>query len=171
MLGREIRDPYRIESDTEFVAGLELLDANTTLTKEKITRQATARLLAPAIFAQAGDGPVFIGYEIHLGNTILGKEARPLFQLTRLGDAESRNDGAINDDGSVLGTYLHGLFDSSERLAFLLAHWRKLCGKNYSTAPAVAPLAEREKRYDALAEHYRRNLRMDVIYRMIDGKK
>jgi adenosylcobyric acid synthase len=171
MLGREIRDPQRVESDTEFVAGLGLLDVTTTLTNEKVTRQATARLLAPAIFAQDGDGPVFIGYEIHLGETILGNGARPLFQLTRLGDADSRNDGAINDDGSVLGAYLHGLFDSSDGLALLLTHWRRLCGKKFSAAPVVDLLAERERRYDALAEHFRRNLRMDVIYRMIDGKK
>jgi adenosylcobyric acid synthase len=171
MLGREIRDPHRVESDTEFVAGLGLLDVNTTLTNEKITRQATARLLAPAIFAQDGAGPVFSGYEIHLGETILGKGARPLFQLTRLGDAESRNDGAINDDGSILGAYLHGLFDSLEGLSVLLAHWMKLCGKKFSAARIADPLAERERRYDALAEHYRRNLRMNIIHRMIDGKK
>jgi adenosylcobyric acid synthase len=114
---------------------------------------------------------VFSGYEIHLGETSLGAGTQPLFQLTRLGDAESRHDGAINKDGSILGTYLHGLFDSPEGLALLLSHWRELCGKKISVAPAVNPLAEREKRYDALAEHYRRNLRMDVIYRMIDGKK
>jgi adenosylcobyric acid synthase len=112
---------------------------------------------------------MLIGYEIHLGETSLGAGTQPLFQLTRLGDVESRDDGAVNEDGSILGTYLHGLFDSSEGLALLLAHWRKLCGKRISAAPVVNPLAERERRYDALAEHFRRNLRMDFIRRMIDG--
>jgi len=171
MLGREIRDPYRTESDIEATPGLGLLDATTVLAREKVTRQATARLLAPAGFAQSGEGPVFSGYEIHLGETSLGNGTRPLFQLTRLGDAESHNDGAVNDDGSVFGTYLHGLFDSAEGLALLLAHWRKLCGKKVSAGMLVDPLAERERRYDELAEHYRRNLRMDIIYRMIDGKR
>jgi adenosylcobyric acid synthase len=171
MLGREIRDPHRAESDIESVPGLGLLDAFTILADEKITRQATARLLAPSRFTQDAAGPVFSGYEIHLGETSLGARTQPLFQLTRLGDVESRNDGAINEDGTILGTYLHGLFDSSEGLALLLAHWRKLCGKKISTAPVVDPVAERERRYDALADHYRRNLRMDVIHRMIDGKK
>jgi adenosylcobyric acid synthase len=171
MLGREIRDPYRAESDIESIPGLGLLDATTTLAYEKVTRQATARLLAPARFSQDGEGPVFSGYEIHLGETSLGNGTRPLFQLTRLGDVESHNDGAVNDDGRVLGTYLHGLFDLAEGLALLLTHWRKLCGKKISAAPVVDPLAERERRYDVLAEHYRRNLRMDIIHRMIDGKK
>jgi adenosylcobyric acid synthase len=171
MLGREIRDPHRAESDIESIPGLGLLDATTTLAHEKVTRQATARLIAPARFSQDGAAPVFSGYEIHLGETSLGHGTRPLFQLTRLGDVESHNDGAVNDDGRVLGTYLHGLFDSSEGLALLLTHWRKLCGKKISAAPVVDPLAERERRYDALAEHYRRNLRMDIIHCMLDGKK
>jgi adenosylcobyric acid synthase len=171
MLGREIRDPRRAESDIESVPGLGLLDAATTLADEKVTRQATARLLAPSRFSRDGAGAVFSGYEIHMGETILGAGVRPLFQLTRLGDAESRDDGAINDDSSVFGTYLHGLFDSAEGLALLLAHWRRVRGKRVSSAAVVDPLAERERRYDALAEHFRQNLKMDIIYRMIDGKK
>jgi adenosylcobyric acid synthase len=171
MLGREIRDPYHTESGIEAIPGLGLLDATTVLAREKVTRQATARLFAPARFANGGEDPVFSGYEIHLGETGLGNGTRPLFQLTRLGDAESRNDGAVNDDGSVFGTYLHGLFDSAEGLALLLTHWRNLRGKKVPAAPVVDPLAERERRYDELAKHYRRNLRMDIVYRMIDGKR
>jgi adenosylcobyric acid synthase len=171
MLGREIHDPHRAESDVASTSGLGLLDVTTSLTEEKITRQATARLLAPARFSQNEKEPVFIGYEIHLGETRLGNAARPLFELTRLGDEERLHDGAVSNDGVILGTYLHGLFDSSEGLALLLAHWRKLCGKKSSTLPMIDPVAERERRYDALAEHFRRNLRMDYLYRMIDGKK
>ena len=73
MLGREIRDPHRAESDIEFVPGLGLLDVTTVLAHEKITRQATARLFAPAHFAQDGSDPMFSGYEIHLGETKSGK--------------------------------------------------------------------------------------------------
>jgi adenosylcobyric acid synthase len=171
MLGREIRDPLHTESDIESIQGLGLLDATTALAREKVTRQATARLLAPALFDPNGADPVFIGYEIHLGETSLGNGARPLFQLTRLDDSESRNDGAVNDDGSVFGTYLHGLFDSADGLTLLLAHWRTLRGKKVSTVTAPDPLSERERRYDALAEHYRRNMRMDIIHHMIDGKR
>src|SRR5262249_22050517 len=109
MLGREIRDPHRTESAIEAVPGLNLLNITTVLDREKLTRQATATLLAATCLAGGQAGPLFVGYEIHLGETLLGDGTQPLFQLCRLGDSESRIDGAINADGTILGTYLHGL--------------------------------------------------------------
>ena len=171
MLGREIRDPHRTESDIEFAPGLNLLDFTTVLEREKVTRQATARFAKPHCLSSNAGDPLFSGYEIHLGETRLGNGTQPLFQLQRLGDEESHHDGAISADGRVLGTYLHGLFDSGEGLALLLSHWRKICGKQQAASRVIDPLAEREKRYDALAQHYRSNLKMDVIYRALDGQK
>ncbi len=171
MLGREIRDPLRTESDIEFVPGLNLLDFTTVLEREKVTRQATARFAKPHCLSSNAGDPLFSGYEIHLGETLLGNGSQPLFQLQRLGNEESHHDGAISADGRVLGTYLHGLFDSGEGLALLLSHWRKICGKQQAAARVIDPIAEREKRYDALAEHYRSNLKMDVIYRALDGQR
>ncbi len=171
MLGRDIRDPHRTESDIEFVPGLNLLDFTTVLEREKVTRQATARFAKPNYLGSGYADPQFSGYEIHLGETLLGNGTQPLFQLQRLGDAESHHDGAISADGRVLGTYLHGLFDSGEGLALLLSHWRKICGKQQAASRIIDPVAEREKRYDALAEHYRSNLKMDVIYRALDGQR
>jgi adenosylcobyric acid synthase len=171
MLGREIRDPYRSESDIEFVPGLNLLDFNTTLERDKITRQATAGLANPECLGGDAGAVRFVGYEIHLGETVLGDGITPLFQLRRLGDSESHFDGAINADGRVLGTYLHGLFDSAAGMELLLEHWRKICGKPASISEFTDPLAERERRYDALAEHYRSNLKMDLIYRALDGQR
>ncbi len=171
MLGREIRDPHRTESDIEFVPGLNLLDFTTVLEREKVTRQATARFAKPlGLSSNAGD-PLFSGYEIHLGETLLGNGSQPLFQLQRLGDEEGRHDGAISADGRVFGTYLHGLFDSGEGLALLLSHWRKICGKQQAAAGVIDPVAERERRYDALADHFRSNLKMDVIYRALDVQR
>jgi len=106
-----------------------------------------------------------------LGDTILGNGTQALFQLQRLGDEECHHDGAISADGRVLGTYLHGLFDSAEGLGLLLNHWRKICGKEKSSSDVNDPLVERERRYDALAEHFRGNLKMDVIYRALDEQR
>jgi adenosylcobyric acid synthase len=171
MLGTEIRDPHHTESDIEFVPGLNLMDFTTILKREKVTRQATARFAKSQCLGGDHADPLFSGYEIHLGETILGSGTQPLFQLQRLGDEEGHHDGAISVDGRVLGTYLHGLFDSAEGLELLLSHWRKVCGKEESSLVATDPLAERERRYDALAKHFRSNLKMDVIYRALDEQR
>jgi adenosylcobyric acid synthase len=166
MLGREIRDPHRTESDVELVSGLNVLNVTTILAREKITSQATARFSESACFDRDMVDPLFTGYEIHLGDTALGEGVQPVFQLQRLGEKESLHDGASSDDGLIFGTYLHGLFDSSEGLTAVVNHWRRIRGKSASTI-VVDPLAERERRYDALADHYRRNLKLDLIYRAL----
>lgn len=174
MLGSEIRDPHHTESDIESVPGLNLLHFTTVLEREKVTRQATARFAKPQCLGTDVDNhsaPLFSGYEIHLGETRLGNGTQPLFQLQRLGEEEVYQDGAISADGRVLGTYLHGLFDSAEGLGLLLRHWQTICGKEETTERVINPLIERERRYDALADHYRRNLKMDVIYRALDGHR
>src|SRR6266849_1223235 len=109
MLGNEIRDPHHTESDVAFVSGLNLLDFTTVLEREKVTRQATARLAKPNYLGSDYADPQFSGYEIHLGETLLGNGSQPLFRLQRLGDEESHHDGAISADARVIGTYLHGL--------------------------------------------------------------
>ena len=53
----------------------------------------------------------------------------------------------------------------------MLSHWRNICGKDGLSSGAIDPLVERERRYDALADHYRDNLNMDLIYRALDGKR
>lgn len=167
MLGREIHDPHRTESEIESIQGLNLLNVTTVLEREKVTRQATAQLVDPTLLAGGHSNPVFSGYEIHLGETLLGEGTQSLFRLRRLGDDESRIDGAIGNNGRVLGTYLHGLFDSAEGLALLLNHWRTLCGKKGAAIDVADSFAKREKRYDNLADHYRRSLKLDVIFRAL----
>lgn len=156
MLGHEIRDPFRTESDVEASEGLGILNVATSLAREKITRQASATL------HDATSNSIFNGYEIHLGETSLGEGAQPLFRLQRNGDSEAHDDGAVSHEGRVLGTYLHGLFDSADGLAWLLNHWSRICNKP-PIEKIVDPRAERERRYDALADHFRQRLRLDLI--------
>jgi adenosylcobyric acid synthase len=166
MLGREVRDPHKTESDVECVRGLSVLNVRTSLAKEKTTRQTTARFHENACLIAPGESPEFSGYEIHLGETVLGDDVRPLFRLRRVGDSEWSCDGAVAREGKVLGTYLHGLFDTGEGLAWILGHWRRVCGKP-SKLRIVDPRVERERRYDALADHFRRQIRRDLIDRAL----
>ena len=170
MLGTEISDPYQTEGDVKVAQGLGALNLKTVLAPEKITRQASASFYDGSVLDESQGNPVFTGYEIHLGETSLGEGVKPLFHLQRAGDDEVICDGAVACDGKILGTYLHGLFDSVDGLRWILNHWRQLRGK----APlreVVDPKAERERRYDALADHFRRHLNLELIYRALRERR
>jgi adenosylcobyric acid synthase len=167
MLGCEIRDPFGTESDIEGAEGLGILHVETTLDREKITRQATGRLKDSAQLSPNGGTPEFCGYEIHLGDTRLGKGLQPLLQLQRDGDNEWRDDGAVGHEGKVLGTYLHGLFETADGLEWLLDHWHRISGKP-RFGKILDPKAERERRYDALANQFRKNIKLALIYEALN---
>lgn len=111
MLGQWLNDPQQIESKLGKVAGLKLAEFSTELTEQKQLQLVKAT----ALFANASVN----GYEIHCGIST-GKALRnPAFKFvqSQSTDGKAVNDGFISDDGQIMGTYLHGLFDSGEMAA------------------------------------------------------
>ncbi len=106
MLGNEIRDPIGIEGEVGTSIGLELLDIITTLKKEKILQNKTGRLSI--------NNAIISGYEIHCGITHGPALDYPAVHFS------NSNDGALSQDGMILGTYLHGLFDTETAITALL---------------------------------------------------
>ena len=107
MLGRQINDPLGLEGPAGSSQGLGLLDFATVLEPDKQLRNVSGRLCLE-------NAPVS-GYEIHAGvSSGVGLEA----VAVRLDDG--RCDGAFNADGQVLGSYLHGLFESSAACSAVL---------------------------------------------------
>jgi adenosylcobyric acid synthase len=105
MLGKHLSDPHGIEGAAGSVEGLGLLDVETVLTPEKALRRVAGTAL----------GARFDGYEMHMGETSGRDAARPLAVFD-----DGRQDGAINADGSVMGSYVHGLLsDPAQRTALL----------------------------------------------------
>lgn len=105
MLGSRIEDPDGIEGSPGSVEGLGLLNVETRLTAIKILERTNGIAL----------GQAFSGYEMHVGCTDGPDCLRPFALLE--GD---RPDGASNGDGTVMGSYVHGLFASTPlRSAFL----------------------------------------------------
>ncbi len=109
MLGHALHDPAGLEGKPGSVAGLGLLDCETTLEAEKQLRNVTGTLKVGA-----GGTAAMTGYEIHMGVTRGPALERPAVQFD-----DGRSDGAFTED--IIGTYCHGLFDHPQALATLLA--------------------------------------------------
>ena len=150
MLGGMLDDSAGTESGRpQTLRGLELLPTRTVFILEKRRAQVTATAAAP--FA----GAALTGYEIHTGRTTV--EGAPFCTLE-----DGTPDGCVQ--GSVFGTYLHGLFDSgelTEKLAVLLCRRKGLAPE---TAAPLTMEAYREQQFDLLADGVRRALDMSAIY-------
>ncbi len=140
MLGRAIHDPDGIEGRPGSSDGLGLLDMETTLVAGKQLRQVVARLLP--------GGEAVTGYEIHNGVTRGPALQRPLF------DVGGRLDGAVSDDGQVMGGYLHGLFDRAGACDALLKP---------SQAAAVDYQQHRQTDLDRLADSVEQHLDLTAL--------
>lgn len=134
MLGQSINDPHGVEGKAGSSEGLGLLDLHTTLDEQKTLRQTQGTLPL-----NAAPCPVR-GYEIHAGISTGTALNQPLLQL------DDGSDGAISDDGQVIGTYLHGLFDEPQACTALL-RWAGL-----SDAKTHDVANQREDTLNALAD-------------------
>ena len=134
MLGRGVCDPRGIEGTPGTSPALGLLDMETEMTPEKRLVQVHG------VCAFDDGGAPVSGYEIHMGISTGAALARPAFSIN------GRPEGARSEDGQVLGTYLHGLFDTPQACAALL-RWAGL----HSTA-TVDTAQLREASLDRIAE-------------------
>ena len=133
MLGERIADPLGIEGEAGQSEGLGLLTLTTELAAQKQLRNVRGHLLL-------GDAPID-GYEIHAGISQGPALERAAVQLE-----DGRMEGAVSADGQVLGTYLHGLFETPEACQALLG-WAGL-----NEAQRVDYHALRERDIERLAD-------------------
>jgi adenosylcobyric acid synthase len=133
MLGERIADPLGLEGPAGLSDGFGLLAFSTTLAASKQLRNVQGRLAL---------GNVEIsGYEIHAGVSTGAALERAAVTFD-----DGRSDGAISDDGQVLGTYLHGLFETPAACVSLL-RWAGL-----EDAQLVDYRALRERDIERLAD-------------------
>jgi len=133
MLGEGIDDPHGLEGAAGHSDGLGLLALSTQLEREKQLRNVRGRL--------AMDDAQVSGYEIHAGISHGQALERAAVWLD-----DGRCDGAISEDNQVLGTYLHGLFESPVACEALL------CWAGLDDVETVDYHALRERDIERLAD-------------------
>ena len=144
MLGRTIVDPSGIESGTgSAIRGMELLDMDTEIRKEKTRKQVEDKVSFPkGVFENIKDVEIS-GYEIHMGESVGTEDGRNL---------------VVSNGKNVYGSYVHGLFDKGNICACIL----KALGKADSEKFSYEEFKERQ--YDILADTIRLNMDMDYVY-------
>lgn len=151
MLGNKISDPYNVECGGE-IRGMELLDVETVLLKSKTRSQIQLDSGNIDGWLNVISKKNISGYEIHMGETLLGENASPMAK-----GAYCKN---------VYGSYIHGFFDN-EDIAFCIINkiaedkGLKISGKAFDFK------AFKETQYDLLASSIRENMDMKAVYDML----
>ena len=160
MLGKQLLDPERVEGELGEADGLGLLDVVTTMLREKQTHKVEAQLSEAACQLAPGTPAAISGYEIHMGQTVLGPDVRPFAGIAeRSGSLTDIDDGAVSADGRVFGTYLHGIFDNHQFRTAYLNRLRR--DKGIAERAEVAAPADP---FDLLALHMEKHLDLARIF-------
>ena len=107
MLGNEITDERHLQIQSGKTTGLGLLDCSTEYAGEKIVKPVKYLIRNEHVASRAE----YHGYEIHYGRTH-GSE-RTFAEIN--GSAE----GAISENGRIMGTNIHGIMETPELLEYL----------------------------------------------------
>ena len=155
MLGQMVKDPDGIEGSIPQLPGLGLLDIETTMTADKTTTQVEFDF----------NGEKCKGYEIHQGASL----PCPLPHRERVTEdklpkvVEKKEVG--NENGSVIGTYIHGFLDNPSVINYIL----KDKAKEVTETESIEDFKNRQ--YDLLADHVRKHIDIDKLYEIMNSKK
>jgi len=166
MLGKELRDPNHVESAITEVAGLGLLNTVTVFEGEKTTTQVKGYVSSAA--NPSLEGVPVRGYEIHMGQTQLGQGTQPLIHMTEsLNEKIDLYDGAIREDGRVMGSYIHGIFDDLDFTRGLLDLIRLEKGLDSHEQQQMTFEEFKDNEYNKLADLIRRHIDMKKVYEIL----
>lgn len=153
MLGQTISDPHGTEGGGN-MRGVGLLPVETVFETKKTRTRVTA--------SGCGwfEGAFIEGYEIHMGQTCR-QAAAPFCILS-----DGREEGTMS--GNIMGTYLHGLFDSAQMAERLVL---RLCEQKGITPDTFAAMNYRD--YQAREAHrwanvLRKHLNLEQIYAIME---
>ncbi|MBF0390737.1 MAG: cobyric acid synthase [Desulfamplus sp.] len=152
ILGEYVDDPDGLEGEPGRTEGLNLLPVQTVLKAPKTT----------TLSRFSWEGAEGEGYEIHMGQSYLTNRERGLPMVKVLErnrkpctDDASKYDGAAASSGNILGTYMHGFFDSWEIRKKWLEHIGiKSVTSLESDVLTLDRVARKNRDYQLLKEHF-----------------
>ena len=147
MLGKSVSDPHGTEGGGE-LAGMGLLPVETVFAKEKTRTQTEGRFAGLTGVFRDLNGLYYRGYEIHMG--------------------QSDNASAVVQQGSVYGSYIHGLFDENGVAETIVRALYERRGLPFDNSAVFDAHAYRESQYDLLAKTVREALDMELIYQILE---
>jgi adenosylcobyric acid synthase len=122
MLGEQLLDPLGLENQHANTqsAGFGFIPMKTVLKEEKQLKQRHGKL---TLSTNTSSYPQVTGYEIHSGVSSFSANTT-INHFALLNNEKNKENGEkegyISEDGQIIGTYLHGVFDHPEALQTLL---------------------------------------------------
>jgi len=156
ILGEKIEDPQGVEGTAGTEEGLGLLPVATVMKAPKTT--TLSRFTYKGIEGS--------GYEIHMGTTQRHGGEPLVSVLDRNSIPTEDSDGCRVPSGKVIGTYMHGIFDTPA----IVDSWFKEIGIDFTPSKTAGGLDARMEAYGRLADHTRTHLTMDKIETMAKGE-
>ena len=158
VLGELLDDSFGNEdSSAKKIVGLNLLPVKTTFTSSKTLIQVSSKLPKLSGFFDFLSGKKACGYEIHQGFTNFSAN-----------DSDSEKI-IIASSANVLGTYIHGFFDSCEIVGSVL---EKLAESKNVRLPDFSDFkSEKEKEFDRLEKTVRENIDLKKVYEILGIEK
>ena len=150
MLGRSISDPEQVEAagETE-LRGMDLLPLDTVFRGQKVQTQTRGTFSGVEGMLSGLNGMEYEGYEIHMGRS---EEKLP----------------PVVCAGTVYGSYIHGVFDAPGVCDEVLKALCRRKGIDFSALGTFDVTRYKERQYDLLADTVRRNMDMDLVYRVLN---
>lgn len=162
MLGNIVADPEGVEEGGS-IRGLELLPIRTVLSGEKYRSQTEDCFDDLTGVFEALAGEEFIGYEIHNGVS----EVEDCNLTLKIIERDDEGNIILIQDGNILGTYVHGIFDNEDLAYRLVSELADRKNVSLGIEKGMDYQAFKDGEYDKLAKILRENLDMDYIYKLL----
>ncbi len=158
ILGETICDEVAVDrEEAGEMKGLGLLPLVTNFEAQKRVRRVSGKIVSDSF-----KGIDVSGYEIHLGHSAITGEAEAFLKI------EDYYDGALINNGQIIGCYLHNIFHNDAFRTEWLNMVRRKAG--YIERELVDTAGNKERSFEKLAEACRKHLDIDAILKLMETK-